>query len=101
MDYNCFSDCTDNADWCLTMPARDCYVSEPTCCQACSGYYTGDDTCPFGDQVSWCGGYATSESVCKSGDISKTCCDTCKPFLGGIVTTTEAAVTTTESGRLN
>ena len=31
----------DQADWCSSLEAADCYANDGVCCQTCYGYNTG------------------------------------------------------------
>jgi len=74
------ADCTDLADWCPTIPARDCYIEDHICCHTCSQYRTGVKDCMYQDHVSWCNKAVNRAENCGLGFVRDVCCFTCLTF---------------------
>lgn len=80
--------CTkDQASWCGTLKAHQCYSAHPTCCATCLTFQQADKKgCEYGDKSTEC-----KVANCVGENYIETCCFTCSSLFKYRPTTTSLA----------
>lgn len=73
---------SDKAQYCSTMPARDCYVLADTCCSTCRESYMMLNGCEYGNRAGWCESYLHDQAGCLTDANAFWCCSTCATTYG-------------------